>query len=91
MCQISSCNQCTVVATVYAGMGGSVCIMVCVCMCSVVVCANVLVCGYVSAYMSISNLVILALLLLLTTSVPECDWQIPSLLIIFLLKVAGDS
>ena len=47
--------KCTVVATVYAGMGGSVCIMVCVCMCSVVVCANVLVCWYVSACMSIST------------------------------------
>ena len=72
MCQISSYNQCTVVATVYAGMGGSVCVVVCVWMCSVVACANVLVCRYVSACMGISSLVILVLLLLLTASVHCC-------------------
>ena len=72
MCQISSYNQCAVVATVYAGMGGSVCVVVCVCMCSVVVCANVLVCRYVTACMSISNLVIFVLLLLLMASVHCC-------------------
>ena len=55
-CQISSYNQCTVVATVYAGMGGCVCVVVCVCICSVVVCANVFMCLYVSACMNVSSL-----------------------------------
>ena len=45
------------VATVYAGMGGCVCVVVYVLVyASVVVCANVLVCLYVSACMNVSSL-----------------------------------